>query len=135
MTLNLPLLYFVWPEEYCQTSPNKNKSPNLWHVTSILVCCIFDCAPILCNFWYLFIYLGHVQRSSFWKCSYFFSRFFCVVATLKLFFGRVKAVLLFSVLLHQNQNSTCWIFPSWYIFIIYVSNRKVYPYVCTLPVN
>ena len=27
----------------CQTSPNKNKSPNLWHVTSILVCCIFVC--------------------------------------------------------------------------------------------
>ena len=42
MTLNLPLLYFVWTEEYCQTSPNKNKSPNLWHVTSILVCCIFE---------------------------------------------------------------------------------------------
>ena len=41
MTLNLPLLYFVWTEEYCQTSPNKNKSPNLWHITSILVCCIF----------------------------------------------------------------------------------------------
>ena len=41
MTLNLPLLYFVWTEEYCQTSPNKNKSANLWHVTSILVCCIF----------------------------------------------------------------------------------------------
>ena len=39
--MNLPLLYFVWTEEYCQTSPNKNKSPNLWHVTSILVCCIF----------------------------------------------------------------------------------------------
>ena len=36
------LFYFVWTEEYCQTSPNKNKSPNLWHVTSILVCCIFD---------------------------------------------------------------------------------------------
>ena len=32
-----------WNEEYCQTSPNKNKSPNLWHVTSILVCCIFVC--------------------------------------------------------------------------------------------
>ena len=42
MTLNLPLLYFVWTEEYCQPSPNKNKLPNLWHVTSILVCCIFD---------------------------------------------------------------------------------------------
>ena len=41
MTLNLPLLYFVWTEEYCQTSPNKHKSPNLWHVTSIFVCCIF----------------------------------------------------------------------------------------------
>ena len=38
MTLNLPLLYFVWTEKYC---PNKNKSPNSWHVTSILVCCIF----------------------------------------------------------------------------------------------
>ena len=42
MTLNLPLMHFVWTEEYCQTSQNKNKSPNLWHVTSILVCCIFD---------------------------------------------------------------------------------------------
>ena len=42
MTLNLPLLYFVWTVEYCQTSSNKNKSRNLWHVTSILVCCIFD---------------------------------------------------------------------------------------------
>ena len=31
----------VWTEEYCQTSPNKNKSPNLWHIPSILVCCIF----------------------------------------------------------------------------------------------
>ena len=41
MTLNLLLLYFVWTEKYCQTSPNKNKSQNLWHVTSILVCCIF----------------------------------------------------------------------------------------------
>jgi hypothetical protein len=41
MTLYLPLLYFVWNEECCQTSPNKNKSPNLWHITSILVCCIF----------------------------------------------------------------------------------------------
>ena len=35
MTLNLPLLYVLWLEEYCQISPNKNKSPNLWHVTSI----------------------------------------------------------------------------------------------------
>ena len=41
MTLNLPLSYFVWTEEYCQPSPNKNKSSNLWHVTSILVYCIF----------------------------------------------------------------------------------------------
>ena len=41
MTLNLPLLYFVWTEEYCQTSPNKNKLPNLWHVTRILVYWIF----------------------------------------------------------------------------------------------
>ena len=41
MTLNLPLSYFVWTKEYCQTSRNKKKSPNLWHVTSILVCCIF----------------------------------------------------------------------------------------------
>ena len=32
---------FIILVEYCQTSPNKNKSPNLWHVTSILVCCIF----------------------------------------------------------------------------------------------
>ena len=35
-------IIFFWIEEYCQTSPNKNQSPNLWHVTSILVCCIFD---------------------------------------------------------------------------------------------
>ena len=42
MTLNLPLLYVLWLEECCQISPNKNKSLNLWHVTRILVCCIFD---------------------------------------------------------------------------------------------
>ena len=41
MTLNLPLLYVLWLEEYYQISPSKNRSPNLWHVTSILVCCIF----------------------------------------------------------------------------------------------
>ena len=41
MTLNLNLLYVLWLEEYCQISPNKNKSPILWHVSSILVCCIF----------------------------------------------------------------------------------------------
>ena len=45
MTLNLPLLYVLWLEEYCMISPNKNKSPNLWHVTSILVCCIFGRKP------------------------------------------------------------------------------------------
>ena len=37
-------LHWPWIEEYCQTSPNKNQSPNLWHLTSILVCCIFDYA-------------------------------------------------------------------------------------------
>ena len=31
----------VWTEEYCQTSLSKNKTSKLWHVTSILVCCIF----------------------------------------------------------------------------------------------
>ena len=41
MNLNLPLLCWFWFVEYCQPSPNKNKSPNLWHITSILVCCIF----------------------------------------------------------------------------------------------
>ena len=41
MTLNLPLLCWFWFVEYCPTSPNKNKSPKLWHVTSILVCWIF----------------------------------------------------------------------------------------------
>ena len=35
------LLYVLWLEEYCQINPNKKKMPNLWHVTSILVCCIF----------------------------------------------------------------------------------------------
>ena len=38
MTLNLPFLYWFWFVEYC---PQKNKSPKLRHVTSILVCCIF----------------------------------------------------------------------------------------------
>ena len=57
MTLNLSLLYFVWTEEYCQPSPNKNKSPNLWHVTSILVCCIFACyssCGVLALSWFFF---------------------------------------------------------------------------------
>ena len=39
MTLILPLLYIFCLN--CQTSLNKNKSPNLWHISSILVCCIF----------------------------------------------------------------------------------------------
>jgi hypothetical protein len=45
MTLNLPLLYVLWLEEFCRISPYKNKSPNLWHITSILVCCIFAITP------------------------------------------------------------------------------------------
>ena len=49
MTLNLPLLYFVWTEEYCQNIP---KSPNLWHVTSILVCCIFGWIIIIWPHWF-----------------------------------------------------------------------------------
>ena len=62
MTLNLPWFWFV---EYWQTSPNKNKSPNLWHITSILVCCIFrgtyitviqiaeSCSEIWFDIWFL----------------------------------------------------------------------------------
>jgi hypothetical protein len=50
MTLNLPLLYFVWTDEYCQTSPKKPKSSNIWHVTSILVCCIFGADAGHCDF-------------------------------------------------------------------------------------
>ena len=38
MTLKLPFLYVSWLEEYCQISQNKNKSLDLWHRTSILVC-------------------------------------------------------------------------------------------------
>ena len=33
--------FIIFCLNYCQTSPNKNKSSKLWHVTSILVCCIF----------------------------------------------------------------------------------------------
>ena len=40
MTLNLPFIYVLWLEEYCQISPNKNRSPNLWHVTSLLYFCL-----------------------------------------------------------------------------------------------
>ena len=50
MNLNLPLLYVLWLEEYCQISPNKNKSLNLWQVTSILVCCIFRYTYLLLNY-------------------------------------------------------------------------------------
>ena len=35
-------IYFVIRRVLLQISPNKNKSPNLWHVASILVCCIFE---------------------------------------------------------------------------------------------
>ena len=61
MTLNLPLLYVLWLEEYCQISPNKNKSPNLWQVTSILVCCIFGS-----TYWLLHVnnqYNRHTQST------------------------------------------------------------------------
>ena len=61
MTLNLPLLYFVWTEEYCQTSPNKNKTPNLWHITSILVCCIFD---------YIYSWKNPLKKRLDWKIRY-----------------------------------------------------------------
>ena len=43
MTLKLPLLYIVCTEEYCQTSPNKNKSPNLWHITSPHLSLLYFC--------------------------------------------------------------------------------------------
>ena len=65
MTLNLPLLYFVWTEEYCQTSPNKNKSPNLWHVTSILICCIFAKYNTVITFGRM--KLSHCFGSFIWK--------------------------------------------------------------------
>ena len=42
--MNLPLLYWFWFVKHCQTSPNKNKSQNIWQVTSSLVCCIFGYA-------------------------------------------------------------------------------------------
>ena len=61
MTLNLPLLYVLWLEEYCQISPNKNKSPNLWHVTSILVSYIFGS-----TYWLLHVnnqYNRHTQST------------------------------------------------------------------------
>ena len=46
MTLNLPLLYVLWLEEYCQIRPNKNKSPNLWHITSILNSLLYFCVSL-----------------------------------------------------------------------------------------
>ena len=48
MTLNLPLLDWFWFVEYCQTSPNKNKSPNLWHVTSIPQLSLSQLGSTLC---------------------------------------------------------------------------------------
>ena len=48
---------FFWIEEYCQTSPNKNRSPNLWHVISILVCCIFDLNYSTFFLWNIFDYI------------------------------------------------------------------------------
>ena len=53
MTLNLPLLYWFWFVEYCQTSPIKNKSPNLWHIISI-----FTDRKNVTNFLYLVLHLA-----------------------------------------------------------------------------
>ena len=89
MTLNLPLLYVLWLEEYFQISPNKIKSPNLWHVTSILVCCIFALRYYIERFWLQDI-LGFLAQACKWhpillihtiimmKCSAidFFSKFY-----------------------------------------------------------
>ena len=49
MTLNLPLLYFVWTEEYCQTNPNKKqiakpltRNKHLSLLYFCLGCCYFS---------------------------------------------------------------------------------------------
>ena len=68
MTLNLPLSYWFWFVEYCQTSPNKNKSPNLWHVTSILVCCIF--VQVFLYPWYKQLYVLAIFGSCIFVMDY-----------------------------------------------------------------
>ena len=78
MTLNLPKLYVVLICRvlYFQTSPKENKSPNLWPITSILVCCIFGSTRLFVVAWcysldyyniWSKIYLQKIDWTKFWK--------------------------------------------------------------------
>ena len=72
--IGIPLLYWFWFVEYYHTSPNKNRSLNLWHVTSILVCCIF--APAYKNEWSVCLLKNYYSWDFFFKkFSTPFSRF------------------------------------------------------------
>ena len=59
MTLNLPLLYWFWFVEYCQTSPNKKEITKLWTRNKHLT---------LLYFWLRIIILDH---NSGFKLFYF----------------------------------------------------------------
>ena len=49
--------------------PNKNKSPNIWHITSILVCCIFG-PPVMVpqvDFFICFLEEFEDTKKTFWN--------------------------------------------------------------------
>ena len=70
MNLNLPFLYRFWFIEYCQPSPNKNKTLNLWHITSILVCCIFA-EDHHKNIWYSHVKCGSKFSNALAKAKFY----------------------------------------------------------------
>ena len=90
MNFNLPLLYLFWFVEYCQSSPPK-KSPNLWHITSILVCCIFGTYSRVPNkiggnliiFWMFFSPTSSYLRLLVYQISSCFIIFIILVKTKK----------------------------------------------------
>ena len=102
MILTLLLSYCVWTEEYYQTSPNKNKSPNLWHLTNILVCCIFAHAK---------------EKSAHFRIVLFFCAFTqCAVLVLYKLFLRVLIQLTFGSLQGLRFNLS-WFNIGMYVFL------------------
>ena len=78
MTLNLPFLYVLWLEEYCQTSPNKNKSPNLWtrnkHLSLLYFC--YKRTQVWNFWWTILCILGLTYILAFVHCNHNLSEIF-----------------------------------------------------------
>ena len=109
MTLNLPLLYFVWSEENWKTSPNKSKSRNLWHVTSILVCCIFHEGDVSYILDVLFSFfqqvLAYFISGTFHNSCSAVERKFFSYSSLPIYLTKFNFIFHFTLKMMENWNS------------------------------